>query len=199
MNDVTLAVEDKRDARQNKGLEGKYLTFLLNDEEYGIEVLKIREIIGYLPVTPVPQVPNYIKGVINLRGQVIPVVDLRTRLDMPYVEPNDETCIVVVETKTPAGKVVNTGLIVDKVREVLDISADQIDDSVNFGAGVDSEFILGIGKVGKSIKILLDIDKVLTSVDVKSVKDKGEEQVNVSSLENQTSSEGEVNQKEATE
>ncbi len=148
-------------SRESGKTEGKYLTFLLDNEEYGIEVVKVREIIGYLPITPVPQMPEYIKGVINLRGQVIPVVDIRTRLGMVAAEPTDETCIVVVEIRKN-DKSVSTGLIVDKVKEVLNISDDQIEDKIEFGTGINTEFILGIGKSGKSVKILLNIDKILS-------------------------------------
>jgi len=140
--------------------EGKYLTFALANEEYGLEILKVREIIGYIDVTAVPQTPHYVKGVINLRGQVIPVIDLRAKFGMETAEVTDETCIIVVEI-TSATRQFNTGIVVDRVQEVLDIPGESIEDAPQFDAKVDTGFILGMGKIGNSVKILLDIDEVL--------------------------------------
>lgn len=145
--------------------EGKYLTFALANEEYGLEILKVREIIGYMDITAVPQLPGYVKGVINLRGQVIPVIDLRTKFGMSAADVTEETCIIVVET-SQAGRKFNTGIVVDRVCEVLDIDGENIEETPQFGADVQTDFILGIGKIGESVKILLDIDKVLESVNV---------------------------------
>jgi len=142
--------------------EGKYLTFALAHEEYGLEILKVREIIGYIEVTAVPQTPHYVKGVINLRGQVIPVIDLRSKFGIQTAEVTDETCIIVVEI-TQAGRKFNTGIIVDRVQEVLDIAGEDIEEAPQFGPSVNTDFILGMGKVGQSVKILLDINKVLSS------------------------------------
>ena len=142
--------------------EGKYLTFALGAEEFGLEILTVREIIGYISVTPVPRTPHYIKGVINLRGQVIPVVDLRLKFDMAESEVTDQTCIIVVETVRDK-KEVSVGLVVDRVQEVLYIDGQDIDPSPPFGGSVDTDYILGIAKVGDSVKILLNIDKVLQS------------------------------------
>lgn len=150
-----------------KGLldkEGKYLTFALAREEYGLEILKVREIIGYMEITAVPQTPHYVKGVINLRGQVIPVVDLRTKFGMETAEVTEQTCIIVVEI-TQAGRKFNTGIIVDRVQEVLDIAGKDIEEAPQFGGAVDTDFILGMAKIGESVKILLDIDKVLAGAD----------------------------------
>jgi purine-binding chemotaxis protein CheW len=140
--------------------QGKYLTFALAEEEYGLEILKVREINGYMDITPVPQTPVYVKGVINLRGQVIPVIDLRAKFGMESKEVTEQTCIIVVEV-IRNGQKADTGIVVDRVQEVLYISGDQIQETPEFGAAVDTNFILGLGKVGKSVKILLDIDKVL--------------------------------------
>ncbi len=140
--------------------EGKYLTFALAYEEYGLEILKVREIIGYINVTAVPQTPHYVRGVINLRGQVIPVIDLRTKFGMEAAEVTDETCIIVVEI-AHAGREFSAGIVVDRVQEVLDIAGQQIEEAPQFGASVNTDFILGMGKVGDSVKILLDIDRVL--------------------------------------
>jgi len=136
--------------------EGKYLTFVLSDEEYGIEILKVREIIGVMTITPVPQSPDYIKGVINLRGKVIPVVDLRLKFGFPEKEYTKETCIIVVEVNN-----VLTGIIVDTVSEVLDIAAENMEPAPHFGDGIDTNVFLGIAKIKNKVKILLDIDKVL--------------------------------------
>ncbi len=140
--------------------EGKYLTFALAQEEYGLEILKVREIIGYVEVTAVPQTPHYVKGVINLRGQVIPVIDLRAKFGMETAELTEETCIIVVEITQP-DRTFSTGIIVDRVQEVLDVLGKDIEEAPQFGATVNTDFILGMGKVGESVKILLDIDKVL--------------------------------------
>lgn len=141
--------------------EGKYLTFNLADESYGLEILKVREIIGIMEITAVPRTPIYIKGVINLRGRVIPVVDLRLKFAMPSSEYTEETCIIVVDVTGT-----QTGIIVDNVDEVLDISETDIEDSPDFGTGVDTDYILGVGKIGGGVKILLDIEKVLTAKDM---------------------------------
>jgi purine-binding chemotaxis protein CheW len=140
--------------------DNKYLTFALGAEEYGVEILKVREIIGYMDITAVPQTPHYVKGVVNLRGQVIPVVDLRAKFGMEIAEVTDETCIIVVEIAHEVRKL-NTGIVVDRVREVLDIRAEAIEEPPAFDASVNTDFIMGMGKVGEAVKILLDIDKVL--------------------------------------
>jgi len=141
-------------------IEGQYLTFALGPEEYGLEILKVREIIGHVEITPVPQTPHEVKGVINLRGQVISVIDLRAKFGMETVEVTDESCIILVEISRGRCNF-STGIAVDHVQEVLDIAAQDIEEAPQFGSTVDTEFILGMGKVGDSVKILLDIDKVL--------------------------------------
>ncbi|RMF81279.1 MAG: purine-binding chemotaxis protein CheW [Planctomycetota bacterium] len=149
----------------NACLGGKYLTFRLATEEYGVEILKVREIIGLMEITSVPQVPEFVRGVINLRGKVIPVVDLRLKFGMPAAEYTDQTCTIVVDVGTLIG------VIVDTVQEVLDIDAEQIDPPPPLGAGVDTGFILGMGKVQDEVKILLDIDKVLAPEQLAGVVD----------------------------
>jgi len=145
--------------------EGKYLTFALGKEEYGLEILKVREIIGFMEITAVPQTPACVKGVINLRGQVIPVIDLRAKFGMETTQTTEETCIIVVEI-SQTGRKFSTGIVVDHVQEVLDIAGDDIEPAPQFGTSVNTDFILGIGKVGDSVKILLDIDKVLIGDDI---------------------------------
>jgi len=153
--------ELKRDrATDSPKNDNKYLTFALGAEEYGVEILKVREIIGYIDVTAVPQTPSHVKGVINLRGQVIPVIDLRAKFGMATTDVTDETCIIVVEI-TQNSRKFNTGIVVDRVREVLDIAGGNIEEAPRFGASVNTDFILGMCKVGDAVKILLDIDKVL--------------------------------------
>lgn len=147
---------------------GRFLTFALGREEYGIAILKVREIIGRMEVTAVPRAAAYVKGVVNLRGQVIPVIDLRCKFGMESVEATEETCIVVVEIDRD-GRTLSTGLVVDRVREVLSINDDCIEETPNLGSAVNARFILGIGKVGQSVKILLDIDRVLTATETGEV------------------------------
>lgn len=137
--------------------EGKHLTFKLAEEEFGIEVLKVREIIGAMDITSVPRMPGYMKGVINLRGKVIPVVDLRLKFGLDEIEHTEETCIIVVDV----GREI--GIIVDAVCEVLDIMGDDIECPPEMGRSVDTSFILGMGKVQDAVKILLNVDEVLTS------------------------------------
>lgn len=142
--------------------EGKYLTFSLAGEEYGIGILKIKEIIGMMPITCVPQTPDFIKGVVNLRGKVIPVMDLRLRFGMPANAYSERTCIIVVETDGPEGTV-QVGVVVDAVSEVLNIKAEEIEATPAFGTRFNTDFILGMAKMNGGIKILLDIDRVLGS------------------------------------
>ena len=149
--------------------EGKYLTFSLAGEEYGIGILKIREIIGMLPITSVPETPHYVKGVINLRGKVIPVVDLRLRFGMPEIDYTERTCIIVVEMGSSGG-MLHIGTVVDAVSEVLNIKGEDIADTPSFGAKFNTDYILGMAKMGKGVKLLLDIDRVLSSEDVVQLK-----------------------------
>ncbi|MFZ5570780.1 MAG: chemotaxis protein CheW [Thermodesulfobacteriota bacterium] len=142
--------------------EGKYLTFSMAGEEYGIGILKIKEIIGMMPITSVPRTPPFVKGVINLRGKVIPVIDLRVRFGMPPVDYTERTCIIVVEIRGPGGTIV-IGIVVDSVSEVLNIKKEDIEDTPTFGTRLNTDYILGMAKMQGGVKILLDIDRVLTS------------------------------------
>lgn len=145
-----------------KDLAGKYLTFALADEEYGIGILKVREIIGLMEITAVPQTPSYVKGVINLRGRVIPVLELRLKFGMPTKEYNDRTCIIVVEVTTEEGGVVQVGMLVDSVSEVLNIVAEEIEPPPSFGHSQgEKSAILGMAKIKGDVKILLDADSVV--------------------------------------
>jgi len=141
--------------------EGKYLTFALAAEEYGIGILKVKEIIGMMAITTVPRTPEYVKGVINLRGKVIPVVDLRLKFGMDAAGYTERTCIIVVEISTEQQKIL-MGIVVDSVSEVLNIRAGEIESTPNFGSRLDTDYILGMAKTHNGVKILLDIDRVLS-------------------------------------
>ena len=143
------------------GKGGKYLTLALADEEYGLEILKVREIINMMEITSVPCTPRHVKGVINLRGKVIPVVDLRLKVGMPEAERTGRTCIIVVDIGE-----VEMGIIVDRVSEVLDIADEDIEDAPSFGAQVNTDYIVGMGKFDDRVTILLDISKLLTQTDM---------------------------------
>jgi purine-binding chemotaxis protein CheW len=138
---------------------GKYLTFALGDEEYGLPVLKVREIIKVMDITKVPQVPDHVLGVINLRGKVIPVIDLRRKFGLPFQEHTEKTCIIVADIELSSAKVM-MGVVVDSVSEVLNVNAGEIDDTPDFGT---TDYTLGLAKVKGTVKILLDIDRVLGS------------------------------------
>lgn len=150
-------------------LAGKYLTFRLGDEEYGLEILKVQEIIQLQSITRIPRTPSCVRGVINLRGKVIPVVDLRDKFQLGATEDTERTCIIVVQIRSGESVLV-IGILIDEVREVLDIRAESIEEAPDFGSSVDTEFILGMGKVNGAVKILLDIDRVLTTDDLQSLR-----------------------------
>src|SRR4051812_44341547 len=140
---------------------GKFLTFFLAGEEYGLEILKVHEIIGILPITRVPRTPDFIRGVVNLRGKVIPIVDLRAKFGMPTTEDAPETCIIVVAVKG-----VQIGVVVDKVSEVSNINESDVEPPPSFGADVRTDFLLGLGKSSERVRLLLDIDQVLSSAEI---------------------------------
>lgn len=141
---------------------GKFLTFQLEGEVFGLEILKVQEIMGLISITRVPKTPGFIRGVINLRGKVIPVVDLRLKFGMQQNEDTDRSCIIVVQV-TKEGRQVTMGTIVDEVSEVLDIQSSQIENSPEFGTAVDTSFLLGIGKVNNKVVLLLNVDKVMST------------------------------------
>ncbi len=147
---------------------GKYLTFFLEEEEYGIGILKVKEIIGMMPITSVPRTPEFVKGVINLRGKVIPVMDLRLKFSMGEIPYTDRTCIIVVEIDTQDSTVL-IGIVVDAVSEVLNIVEGEIEEAPTFGSKLDTDYILGMAKMEGGVKILLDIDKVLSAREIKAL------------------------------
>lgn len=148
---------------------GKYLTFVIGDEEYGIGIRHVTEIIGIQRITDMPDVVSYIKGVINLRGKVIPVIDIRLRFGLPEREYDERTCIVVVHFDGTA-----VGLIVDSVSEVIDIPDEEIEHPPQVNRGSGSQFIEGLGKVGQEVKILLNIHRLLYEEDLDKIASKGE-------------------------
>ena len=139
---------------------GKYLIFHLGEEEFVMRLLNVREILGLQDITVVPQTPSYVKGVINLRGKVTPVIDLRRKFGMEQIPYTQRTCIIVVHAQIE-GATVLTGVVVDGVSEVLSISAADIEDTPDFGAAAENAYLLGMAKIKGKVKILLDIDGVL--------------------------------------
>ena len=168
MTEVTETMDQTVKALVEK--EGKYLTFSLAGEEYGIGILKVKEIIGMMPVTPVPQTPLFVNGVINLRGKVIPVLDLRLKFGMEEIEYTERTTIIVVEVGLQSG-LVEIGIVVDSVSEVVNIKADEIEETPAFGSSLNTDYILGMAKLEGSVKILLEIDKVLNSQELNLLMD----------------------------
>jgi purine-binding chemotaxis protein CheW len=158
-----MAESAEKGCQENLGTmqhEGKYLTFSMGQENYGIGIRKVKEIIGMISITSVPQTPAFFKGVINLRGKVIPVVDLRVRFGMEQVEYTERTCIVVVEVPGKAATQL-MGVVVDSVSEVVNIKGEDIEETPSFGTDLDSDYILGLAKISGGVKILLDIDRTL--------------------------------------
>jgi len=149
-------------------LSGKYLTVVLENEAYGLNVLKIREIIRLQKITPVPQMPAFVKGVINLRGRVIPIVDLRVKFGLK-ADFTERTCIIVVQVRLSTEQVVQMGLIVDSVEEVVNLTAAEIEPTPDFGAKVDTTYLLGMAKIKGQVKTLLDIDRVVAPETVQQI------------------------------
>jgi purine-binding chemotaxis protein CheW len=153
---------ERSERRDMNGIAGKYLTFRLGREEYGLPVLKVREIIKLLDITSVPQAPPHVKGVINLRGKVIPVVDLRLKFALPPQAYDEQTSIIVVEIAGLHGKIM-MGVIVEAVCEVLNIAADEIEETPDFGGHVRTDYMRGVAKVKGTVKILLDLDRAFST------------------------------------
>ena len=162
VTETMLAVEAGAASGHTAGSGGKFLTFTLGNEEYGVPVLKVREIIKVMDITQVPQVPDYVLGVINLRGKVIPVIDLRRKFGFPATEHTERTCIIVVDVDLASMRVM-MGVVVDTVSEVLNVTEAEIEETPEFGGRVTTAYLLGLAKVKDSVKILLDLDRVLGS------------------------------------
>lgn len=147
--------------KSTDSIAGKYLTFALHQESYGVDVLKVREIIRMTNITAVPQMPDFVRGVLNLRGKIIPVMDLRRRFQFPAQADNSQTCIVVAQVRLPDGKATQMGLVVDGVEEVINLSDADIEATPDFGGQICTDYILGIAKVKGVVKALLDIDGIV--------------------------------------
>lgn len=159
---VAKTGQEAREVTQARTLKGgKFLTFLMANEKYGLEILKVREIIGMMDITSVPTTPAFVRGVINLRGKVIPVIDLRLKFGIEAKEDMQRTCIIVVQIVRNAQEM-TMGIIVDEVSDVLNIDQDQIEPPPSFGADIRTDFILGMGKVDQKVVTMLDIDRVLS-------------------------------------
>lgn len=163
MNNATAIKENQSMKVDSRA--GKYLTFFLAGEEYGVEILKVQEIIGRMPITPVPLTSRYIRGVINLRGKIHPIMDMKIKFGIDETQITDETCIIVIKT---AGLMM--GILVDKVSEVVNVASGDIEDTPSFGADVNPEYLLGVGKTGGRVRLLLDIEKVITASDVVNMR-----------------------------
>jgi len=163
---VSTTTQPETNAVKQDNRAGKYLAFHLGREEFAIQVLKVREIMGIQEITAVPQTPPFVKGVINLRGKVIPVVDLRLKFGLPETEYTARTCIIVVQIKAPDGSTSLTGIVVDEVSEAVNITAGEVEDTPDFGDGVATPYILGMAKSKGKVKILLDIDRVLQAHEI---------------------------------
>uniref|UniRef100_Q01VJ8 Chemotaxis protein CheW n=1 Tax=Solibacter usitatus (strain Ellin6076) TaxID=234267 RepID=Q01VJ8_SOLUE len=161
---MTMTANDNA-AAQADTRAGKYLTFQLANEEFGIRVLKVREIMGIQEITAVPQTPAHIKGVINLRGKVVPVIDLRLKFGVAAAEYTQRTCIIVTQVQGENGPVM-MGIVVDGVSEVLNLTGAEIEDTPDFGEEISGSYLLGMAKVKGKVKILLDIDRVLSTQDM---------------------------------
>lgn len=148
---------------------GKFLTFLMDEVKYGLEILKVREIIGMMNVTSIPMTPAFVRGVINLRGKVIPVVDLRLKFGIEVKRDTERTCIILVHLARTTQEMI-IGIIVDEVSDVLEISKDQIEPPPSFGPDIRTDFILGMGKVEEKVMTMLDIDRVFSEQEIAFVE-----------------------------
>jgi purine-binding chemotaxis protein CheW len=174
MNTTLARGQSFSTAQKQDQRAGKYLTFGLGNEEFAIQVVRVREIMCIQEITAVPQMPPYLKGVLNLRDKVVPVVDLRLKFDMPELEYSERTCIIVAQIESQGGlsqgglskNVLMIGIIVDGVTEVLTLQANDIEDTPEFGSGVETGYILGMAKIKNKVKILLDINRIFTPQEV---------------------------------
>lgn len=162
------AASAQRGQPATTALAGKYLTFRLANEEYGLEILKVREIIGLMSITPVPRAPQFVRGVINLRGKIIPVIDLRRKFAMATAADTEISCIIVVDVRSQ-GESIDMGILVDSVSEVLDINGEEIGPAPSFGQSIDTSFILGMAKTGGRVTVLLSVEKVLCGGEFEAV------------------------------
>lgn len=153
------------------GKAERYLTFRLKGEEYAVPILKVHEIIGQMEATYVPRTPEFVRGVINLRGKIIPVIDLKVRFGMQAASDTDRTCIIVLQIERSDRSPLTMGVLVDDVPEVLGIGVDSIGPAPEFGTNVDMSYLLGVGRINKRVIMLLDIDKILSGSEMKIVEE----------------------------
>lgn len=146
--------------------KGKYLTFTIGNEDYGIEISYVTEIIGIQEITQIPELPNYLKGIINLRGKIIPVMDVRLRFKKESIEYNDRTCIIVIDIKN-----ISIGLIVDTVSEVSNIEEENIVPPPDIKTGFHNRYVKGIGKIDEQVKLLLDCEKILSEEELEELEE----------------------------
>ena len=165
---MTIEKTSQVSTEDEHSLAGKYLTFRLGKEEYGIEILRVREIIGLMDITPVPRSPEHIRGVINLRGRIIPVLDLRMKFEMEAFEASEESCIIVLDV-TFEGVLTHMGVLVDGVCEVLDIASEEIDPPPILSAGSSTQFLLGMAKSRGTVKILLNAERIISGGEADAV------------------------------
>lgn len=154
------AVQEMMEQVGDDQKEGKHLTFNLDENGYGIPILKVSEIIGLIDITPIPKTPKFLKGIINLRGKIIPVMDLRLKFEMPERDYDQNTCIIIINIEVK-NVMKNIGVIVDIVSEVCNIPASEIEDSPSYGSETENNFLSGVGKIKDKVVMLLDIEKVI--------------------------------------
>ncbi len=171
MSKLTAAMKANAELDAEGDNENKFLSFRLDSEEYGLEILRVREIIGIIDITPLPQTPNYVKGVINLRGKIIPVIELRTKFELGPKEYTEETCVIVVEVSDGGDERFQMGVIVDTVSEVIDVPRKIIEPAPRFGGALNTSFILGMGKLKDKVLILLDIDRIMSTSDIDTLSE----------------------------
>ncbi|MDQ7014141.1 MAG: chemotaxis protein CheW [Planctomycetota bacterium] len=171
MSKLTAAMKANAELDTERDNENKFLSFRLDSEEYGLEILRVREIIGIIDITPLPQTPNYVKGVINLRGKIIPVIELRTKFELAPKEYTEETCVIVVEVSDGGDERFQMGVIVDTVSEVIDVPRKSIEPAPRFGGALNTSFILGMGKLKDKVLILLDIDRIMSTSDIDTLSE----------------------------
>lgn len=152
--------------RRVASIKDRYLTFELDDELYGVEILGVKEIIGYQKTVHVPRMPDYVKGVMNLRGQIIPVIDLRTKLQMETVEPTDENAIIILIINN-----VYIGFVVDRVKDVTAISKDEISESPSFGSKIDTNFIKHMANLKEGVVMILNIESIFETDEINALGD----------------------------
>jgi purine-binding chemotaxis protein CheW len=162
MPSTTAALADNSPTAKSQERAGKYLSFLIGKQEFGVGVMKVREIMRMQDITAVPGTPAYLKGVMNLRGKIIPVIELRLRFGMPAIEYTQRTCVIVVQVNGASVPLL-MGMVVDEVSEVLILAPADIEDTPDFGSSVATTYILGMAKAKGKVKILLDINEVLSS------------------------------------